>query len=218
MTFRSEHLLACMLCQGGGDTGVEGHSVVQMPNYIHTPTGDSPVWLEISVDDDGNRTEQYFYTDINGDTIMTTGANIGMNTVPEKTQFVGNFHKDYFANGADLTVTAADILADVVAAGLVLQGPAGATQAATAADFIANIEVSLKLVGGHGDDAGTQVTATAADGTMQTGGGVTDIDPAGERVAGVHIGDFLRKSSFEEFTILAGSIAVVSVDIATIEA
>jgi len=200
------------------DPGVEGFSGLVLPNHIHLATGGCPVWIEVSVDDAGVRTETYFYRDkTTGASVMTTGNAVGANPAASLKQLVGNYHKDYIGAA---TVTAADIIADAIAAGVVLHDGLGANQAAVAADFISRIDVDLKPIGGHGSDqAGGQVTATASDAQFTDGAGVTDIDPGGSRSIGANMANgFIVPTNFVEFTIPAGAIVTVAVDIATVPA
>lgn len=187
--------------------------------YIHLPTG-LPVWTIASRDDNGQVTHDYYYIDANGDTIMATAGSVGTNPATPVTQAVGAFSIDYFANGADLTKTAADIIADAITAGAQLFGADGVGQALAATDFIAKIDMDLKPINGHGDDGGTQVTATAADATFTTNGSTTDLDPGGSRTAGDIKGEngFYRNPNFQQLVVKDGSIVTVMVDFATVPA
>ena len=201
------------------DPGVEAGGVTHFPNYVFLPTGEEPVWLEVTYDDAGVRTEQWWYKDNLGVSQMATGNNVGQNTAAPLVQMVGTFHKDYFANGADLTVTAATIIADAIAGGALLFASDGTSQAPTAADLIVRLDADLKPVGGHGDDAGTQVTATTGDATFEDGL-ITDMDPGGSRSTGQNrsADGYLLAQNFEQIVVKDGSIVTVAVDIATIPA
>jgi len=201
------------------DPGVEAGGPAHFQDYVFLPTGEGPVWLEVTYDDAGVRTEQWWYLDNSGVSQMATGNQVGQNTAAPLVQMVGTFHKDYFANGADVTVTAATIIADAIAGGALLFASDGTSQAPVAADLIVRLDADLKPVGGHGDDAGTQVTAIAADATFEDGL-ITDMDPGGSRSTGQNrsADGYLLAQNFEQIVVKAGSIVTVAVDIATIPA
>ena len=208
----------------GVDSGVEGAAIIQLPDYVHTASGDGPVWIEVTYDDAGVRTETYFYRDSNGDTQMTTGNSVGSNTAAAKAQYVGSFGRDYFADGADLTITAADLMAAAIAAGAQVRLSDGtarlASTTAPLADYITRIDIDLKPTGGHVDDAGVQKTTTASDATHVRGGGTYDIDPGGSSSVG-ELRDaqgFLVKANTGDIVLKAGSGMVVSFDIASLPA
>lgn len=215
--FRPSIFLSCMACPT--DPGVEAGTSLLLPDYVHLASGDGPVWVETTFDDDGLATQTFKYLDTNGDIQMTTGNSVGTNAVPGLTQKLGSFTYDVFANGADVTKTAADIIADAIAAGAQVKGSDNVAQALVATDYIALIDMDLKPIGGHGDDAGVQVTATAADATYTVNGGTTDVDPGGSRETGQISADAFKLSTdFQTLTVKDGSIVTIAVDFATIPA
>jgi len=224
MVFSSAYVAmknACCISGGSGvDPGVEGASVIPLPGFTHTASGAGPVWIEVTYDDAGVRTENYFYRDTNGDTQMTTGNSVGSNAAAPKTQYIGSFGRDYFADGADLTITAANLLADAIAAGAQVRLSDGTSRLALVTDVITRIDVDLKPVGGHVDNAGVQETTTASDATHVRGGGVYDIDPGGSSSVGEtrdHAG-YLVPANTGDIVVKDGSGIVVSFDIASIPA
>lgn len=201
------------------DPGVEGGGLSIVPNYIHTPTGEGPVFLGMTFDDAGGSVPQFYYLDSNGDLQMTTGGAVGVNPAAQASQAVGTYHNDYFApiGSVGVTVTAANIIADAIAAGaLVFSGGVGAP--VTAAEFLASIDIDLKPVNGHGNIAGTQETSTTSQATVNDGS-VTDMDPGASRtVGGLMNGGFREPTNFAEIVIAEGSIVTIGATIATIPA
>ena len=199
------------------DPGVEGFDAIQFPNHIHTATGGCPVWLEVTVDDAGVRTETYYYRDkATGLSVPTTSAELSIPVDVPLIQFVGTFHRDYYAAGADLTVTAAQIIADAIAAGTMVHDGLGNIRPLAATDFISRIDVDLKYIGGHGNIAGAQVTSVTGDADYVDANGVTDIDPGGSRDSGdARASDFYIPTNFVEVVIKAGSIVAIGVNFAT---
>ena len=152
---------------------------------------------------------------------MSTGARVGSNpTGTGKVQHIGAFASDYFANGADLTVTPADIIADAIGAGTMLSLSDGTSRLALATDFITRIDVDLKPVGGHVTVGGVQHTTTAADGTHDRGGGIYDMDGgASSEVGGmVDASGFRVAANTGDIVLKAGSGAVVAVELADVPA
>lgn len=226
MVFRASFVAmknAC--CAAGGsaiDPGVEGAGAFLLPDYVHLPTGDGPVWIEVTYDDAGVRTEAYFYRDANGDTQMTTGNQVGSNVAAAKAQYIGSYGADYFApaGGGDVTKTNVDLIADAIAAGAQVHLSDGTARVALATDYITRIDVDLKPVGGHVDVAGVQTPTTTSDATHVRGGGVYDIDPGGSSSVG-ELRDatgFLIVANTGDIVIKEGSGVVVSFDIASIPA
>lgn len=196
---------------------------IPLPDYIFTATGEGPVWVEVTYSDTGVRTEQFFYLDSLGNIIMTTGNSVGVNpavVAAPLTQFIGSFGADFFASGADLTVTNADLLAAAVAAGTLVRKSDGTSRVVALTDVITRIDVDLKPVGGHVDVLGVQTVTTASDATHVRGGGVYDIDPGGSSSVG-EVRDakgYLLAANTGDVVIKDGSGVVISFDVASIPA
>jgi len=228
MTFNAAFVAmknACCAAGGGSavDPGVEAAGTVFLPDYINLATGEGPVWLEVTYDDAGVRTETYYYRDNLGVTQMSTGNSVGVNpavTVPALTQFIGSYGADFFASGADLTITNADLVAAAVAAGALVRKSDGTSRAALVTDVITRIDVDLKPVGGHVDVLGVQTTTTASDATHVRGGGVYDIDPGGSSSVGEvrDAAGFLLAANSADIVLKDGSGAVISFDLASVPA
>lgn len=151
---------------------------------------------------------------------MSTGQNVGVNNASSKSQFIGSFGGDWFADGADLAIAPADLLAAAVAAGTLVRKSDGTSRAVLVTDKIVRIDVDLKPVGGHVDVAGVQTPTTAADATHDRGGRKYDIDPGGSSTVGEmrdHQG-FLIECNSGDIVLKDGSGVVISIDIASIPA
>lgn len=205
---------------GGGDPVFESASTIPLPGFTHLASGNGPVWIEVKFSDTGVRSEQYWYRDANGVSQMTTGNSVGSNAAAVKTQSVGSFGADYFASGADLTITAADLIGDAVAAGALARKADGTSRAALATDFIVRIDVDLKPIGGHVDVAGVQTPTTASDATHERGGGVYDIDPGGSSSLGEmrDAAGYLIEANTGDIVVKNGSGVVISFDFASLPA
>lgn len=160
------------------------------------------------------------YINENGEYIVTTGNNVGTNTPAALKQHIGSFGGDWFASGANLTVTNADLVAAAVAAGALVRLADGTSRAALVTDFITRIDVDLKPVGGHVDVAGVQTPTTASDASHDRGGRVYDIDPGGSSSVGEMRDNngFLVAANTADIVIKDGSGVVISFDLASIPA
>ena len=184
--------------------------------FVTQPEGE-PLVLTKTLQDG---TLQHFYIDPeSGNLTMSTSQNVGQNPAAAafKSQYIGSFGGDWFADGADLTLTPTDLLDAAVAASALVRKSDGTIRAALAADQIVSINVGLKPVGGHVNVGGVQRTTTTSDASHDRGGRVYDIDPGGSSsitelrdnagfVLGCNTGDIVVK---------AGSGVVIGFDIAS---
>lgn len=197
-----------------------------VPSYVPTGLYDIPTGLPLlaQIRCVNGKIETPYplgYINQNGEFILSTGNNVGTNPAAApitKYQLLGTFAYDVQApvGGGDVTKTATQIVADAVAAGANLYyGETGGSRVAEVTDFIIRIDIDLKPVGGHGDIAGTQVTATASDAKMTRGGGVYDIDPGGSGEVGLlrDASGWYVASEFREVVIKEGSIVTIAVDL-----
>jgi hypothetical protein len=204
-----------------GDTGI---SVIDLPDYVHIPSGSGPVWIEVKLDSSNLRSEQYWYRNNLGVSTMTSGANVGVNpavVAAARTQFFGSFGRDYFnATAAAITITANDIINNAITAVTQVRKSDGTARTVIAADFIASIDIDLKPTGGHVDVAGVQTTTTSSDAKHTRGGGVYDIDPGGSSNVGEARDStgYLIRSNSGDIVLAPGSGIVVSVDLASLPA
>ncbi len=166
---------------------------------------------------------QHFYIHkTTGVLTMSTGQNVGQNPAAAvfKSQFIGSFGGDWFADGGDLTLTPADLLAAAVAAGALVRKSDGTSRTAMATDQIVSINIGLKPVGGHVNVGGLKVTTTASDATHDRGGRVYDIDPGGSSSI-TELRDnagFLLAANTGDIVVKDGSGVVIGFDIASIPA
>lgn len=187
--------------------------------YVTKPEGE-PLTLTKTLSDGSLR--HFFIHPTTGALTMSSGQNIGVNTAPASllSQFQGSFGGDWFADGADLTVTSADIITAAVAAGVVLRKSDGTNRAVLASDKIVSINVGLKPAGGHVDVNGVQTPTTTSDAKHDRGGRTYDIDPGGSSFIEEmrdHAG-FLLECSSGPVVIKDGSGVVIAVNIASVPA
>ena len=154
---------------------------------------------------------------------MSTSQNVGQNpgaAVFKSSQFIGSFGGDWFADGADLTLTPADLLAAAVADGALVRKSDGTSRAALMADQIVSINIGLKPIGGHVNVDGIQVITMVSDASHDRGGRVYDIDPGGSSSI-TELRDnagFLLAANTGDIVVKAGSGVVIGFDIASIPA
>lgn len=152
---------------------------------------------------------------------MSTSQNVGQNPAAlSKSQYIGSFGGDWFADGADLTITPADLLAAAVAAGAKVRKSDGTSRAALATDQIVSINIGLKPVGGHVNVGGIQTPTTTSDASHDRGGRVYDIDPGGSSSI-TELRDnagFLLACNTGDIVIKNGSGVVIGFDIASVPA
>ena len=144
---------------------------------------------------------------------------VGINSVGQNTkvapQICTEWTQDLCApvGGGDVVFTPATILVNLIAQGAVHQD--GTAFAAT--DLLVKIDVGLKPELGDGQcwDAATsafvQEVATTCQAVVNANGGLTDLDPQGEReYRGGVINNLQMPTSFQEVTVTEGSIVIAS--------
>lgn len=186
--------------------------------FVTQPEGE-PLVLTKTLQDG---TLQHFYIDPeSGNLTMSTSQNVGQNPAAlSKSQYIGSFGGDWFADGADLTITPADLLAAAVAAGAKVRKSDGTSRAALATDQIVSINIGLKPVGGHVNVGGIQTPTTTSDASHDRGGRVYDIDPGGSSSI-TELRDnagFLLACNTGDIVIKNGSGVVIGFDIASVPA
>lgn len=187
--------------------------------YLNTETGE-PFTGSLMTDEDGVPTG---WVTISG-TAPTDVTAVSEVVEVEYLQLVGEEKVSYFADGADLIVTASDLINEAVSSGVTLRGytskGAEVSRPVSTQDFIAKAVITLKPVGaGYGPlgESGVSTTSEAVSTDRGTGhnldGGITTVH--GELV---DRNSFYVKTDFSEvgaISIADGSIVMVTVILAS---
>lgn len=213
----------------GGDGGVlpSGSksdpifTVSVIPQYV--PTGfvdvdtNLPLLAEVACEN-GVLTVPYplGYINQNGEFILSTSSSVGANATPPLTQLVGTYHFDLAGLDSPVGESAQTIMERAEAQGVLIRDAFGAERRVTREDLLVKIDMDLKPIGGHGNVGGAQITATSSDAWFHDGAEQTDLDAGGSRTAGELLGSgFYIKCGFEELEVAAGSVATISVVLAS---
>lgn len=213
-------------CDAASDPGLEGAGIIQLPeDYVYLPTGEGPVWIEVTYDDFGNRVETFYYLDTNGETQVSNNSNdVGRNEAPAVSgvvlaQLLGEHKFEVFADGANEVVTAQDMVDRAVAAASNLRTHLSdgtlVESAALSSDLLVKIDVDLKYIeGGHGG-IGEDGRSTTAEMIITNSGETQNVDGGGSRTFGdLRSDNWYLPNDFESIEVLDGSVVEVTIVLA----